>query len=355
MKLFNKKNYLKLLIVPLIALIIFLILIFVYPGIEQGIDLRGGNQIIVHYDAPKDYSNFESTLREKYQIAEVKINEVRGISDYGLLIEFSLQSDLENAKSQRANIDFTNDIEIVKEDVKNILVPLIEVGFLEFQDLSLIDNARNIEEIRQALTESINIANNNFYNEISILLKTELNLDDEARIQTREIAPTLGKDFINSSLRVGLTAIILLIIVILLFFRQLVPSALIIFAVFFAVFSALAGMAIFNIPLSLTTIPALLMLIGYSVDTDILLSTRILKDRSKDPFDSANSSLLTGLTMTGTTMATIIVMLVISYFTQMLIIFEISLIIIFGLIGDIISTWFFNAPALIKYVLKVKK
>jgi preprotein translocase subunit SecF len=96
------------------------------------------------------------------------------------------------------------------------------------------------------------------------------------------------------------------------------------------------------------------MLIGYSVDTDVLLSTRLLKDK-KDPYMSANKSLQTGITMTTTTLFVILAMLIISYYTQMLIILEIAVVLVCGLVGDLISTWFFNAPALISYVNKKKK
>jgi preprotein translocase subunit SecF len=355
MNFFKKKNYSKLLIIPIVVLVIFLILIFVFPGIQKGIDLKGGNQIIVHYDDQKDFSSFETALKENYNLSEIKINEVRSINEYGLLIEFSLQADIEIAKDLRSKIDFENDLDLLKTEINAVLTPLVSRGFLEDADIVFIETTNNKEDLRLATNEALMLANNNFYNQITTLLKTELNLEEDAKIQTREIAPTLGKDFVNSSIKVGLVAFVLLLIVILLFFREIVPSGLIIFAVIFDVFAALAGMAIFNIPLSLTTIPALLMLIGYSVDTDILLSTRVLKDVSKDPFDSANSSILTGLTMTFTTMATILVMLIVSYLTQMLVIYEISIILFCGLVGDLISTWFFNAPALIKYAEKKAK
>ncbi len=352
---FFTKNYSKLLIIPIIILIIFILLIFIYPGISKGIDLKGGNQIIVHYDEEKEYTNLEASLRADYGIEQIQINEVKGLNDYGLLIEFSLQKDLENAKAAGSKMDFTKDLETLKVETRNILTPLVERNFLAPADLLFIETSRNVEDLRQSLSESLSLANNNFYNQVTTLVTTELNLKENSRIQTREIAPTLGKDFVKSSIKVGIVAFSLLIIVILLFFREIVPSALIIFAVIFDVFAALAGMAIFNIHLSLTTIPALLMLIGYSVDTDILLTTRVLKDSSKDPIYSANSSIATGLTMTFTTMATVIVMLVISYFTQMLVIFEISIILLCGLFGDLISTWLFNAPALIKYAERKHK
>jgi len=110
-----------------------------------------------------------------------------------------------------------------------------------------------------------------------------------------------------------------------------------------------------GLPLSLTTIPALLMLVGYSVDTDILLSTKLLKHRTTDPFTAANDSMKTGLTMTITTIVTVVIMIIVSYFTQMLIVLEIASILFFGLLGDLVSTWYFNAPALIVYVKNKEK
>jgi len=354
MNFFTKKNYSKLLIIPVIVLIVFLVLIFIFPGIERGIDLKGGNQIIVHYDEHKDYQSLELALQENYDVSEIYINEVRSLTDYGLLIEFSLQKDLELAKDVRSKMDFSKDLDVLKTEAQDLLAPLVSKNFLTQSDLLFINTSRTSEDLRLGISESLSLANNNFYNQVTNLVTTELELGDDPKIQTREIAPTLGKDFVKSSIKVGVVALFLLIVVILLFFREIVPSALIIFAVIFDVFAALAGMAIFNIPLSLTTIPALLMLIGYSVDTDILLSTRVLQDVSKNPIASANSSIATGLTMTITTMSTILVMLIISYLSQMMVIFEISLILICGLVGDIISTWFFNAPALIKYAERKK-
>ena len=118
----------------------------------------------------------------------------------------------------------------------------------------------------------------------------------------------------------------------------------------FDVVAGLAGMALLNIPLSLTTLPALLMLVGYSVDTDIMLTSRMLKERSGTPGERATTSMKTGLTMTGTTLAALVAMILISYFYQIEVIYHISAILFFGLIGDVIATWLMNAPILLWFV-----
>ena len=312
MNLFNK-NYKKLMLIPLILAVIFVLLIAVFPSLEKGIDLKGGNQIIVHYEDYKDYSNIEASLVEKYNLTEVSLVQTRNINEYGLTIQFSLQKDLQGVKSAKANIDFENsELETLKTSSKDILQTLVTKNFLTSKDLDEIDLSKTNDDVKQNVVTLINLANTNFNNEVVNLVKTELSLGEDAKIQTREVAPTLGKDFVKSSIKAGVIAFTLLIIVIFLFFRELVPSGLIIFAAIFDILAALAGMALFNLPLSLTTIPALLMLIGYSVDTDIMLSSRLLKDKSRKPIDSCNESIKTGMTMTLTTMATVLVMLVIS-------------------------------------------
>jgi preprotein translocase subunit SecF len=123
----------------------------------------------------------------------------------------------------------------------------------------------------------------------------------------------------------------------------------------FDILAGLTGMALLNIPLSLTTIPALLLLVGYSVDTDIMLTSRLLKERTGTPGERATTSMKTGLTMTGTTLAALLAMIFISYFYQIEIIYYIAVILFFGLIGDVIATWLANAPILLWFIKEKKK
>ena len=66
-------------------------------------------------------------------------------------------------------------------------------------------------------------------------------------------------------------------LVVFIYFRTLVPSLAVILAAFSDI---VVTLAIFNLTgekLSTAGVAAFLMLIGYSVDTDILLNTRVLK------------------------------------------------------------------------------
>ena len=91
------------------------------------------------------------------------------------------------------------------------------------------------------------------------------------------------------------------------------------------------------------------MLIGYSVDTDILLSTRVLKHKHGDVFGRICNAMGTGLTMTMTTMAALVIALLIAQSTELK---QIMTILLIGLVIDIINTWLQNAGILRWYLEK---
>jgi len=102
-----------------------------------------------------------------------------------------------------------------------------------------------------------------------------------------------------------------------------------------------------GIKLGTAGIVAFLLLIGYSVDTDILLTVRVLKRKEGHYMDRIFSSIKTGLTMNLTTLAAVIVALIIS---QSEIITQIMTILLIGLIVDSINTWIQNVGILRLYM-----
>jgi preprotein translocase subunit SecF len=107
-----------------------------------------------------------------------------------------------------------------------------------------------------------------------------------------------------------------------------------------------------EIKLSTAGIAAFLMLIGYSVDTDILLSTRVLKVTEGTVFEKIKGAMRTGLMMSGTTIVAILTALI---FTQSEVIRQIMIILLIGLGIDLINTWIQNAGLLRLYVERKQK
>lgn len=100
-----------------------------------------------------------------------------------------------------------------------------------------------------------------------------------SNVQIQQIGPVYGKDLQVQALKAIAISFVGMTIVVFLLFRTFVPSFAVIFAAFSDIVIAVAFMRVAGVELSLGTLAALLMLIGYSVDSDILLTNRVLKRR----------------------------------------------------------------------------
>ncbi|MGV8171380.1 MAG: hypothetical protein ACP5OA_01670 [Candidatus Woesearchaeota archaeon] len=138
-------------------------------------------------------------------------------------------------------------------------------------------------------------------------------------------------------------AILIFIILIAIYIRDSIPS----FGIILCAFSDLLfSLAIFNITghkLSIASVAAFLMIVGYSIDTDILLSVRVLKRREGTIFHRIIGAFKTGITMS---VCTLIAVFAAYIFTHSIVIKEIMFVLMCGLIGDIIFTWIQNAGIL---------
>jgi len=132
-------------------------------------------------------------------------------------------------------------------------------------------------------------------------------------------------------------------LVVLIYFRSIVPSIAIILAAFSDMVVALAVVNLLGIKLGTAGIAAFLMLMGYSVDTDILLTVRVLKRKEGTVMDRVISSIKTGMTQTVTAIIAVLVAMLV---TQSDVIRQIMIILLIGLLADIIYTWIQNVGLL---------
>ena len=122
-----------------------------------------------------------------------------------------------------------------------------------------------------------------------------------------------------------------------LIFRTFVPSIAIVASAFSDIMIPIALMNLFGIELSLGTVAALLMLIGYSVDSDILLNNQILRRRG-DFYESTQRAMRTGVTMTLTSIVAMIVMTIVASFFQIPLLPAVGIVLVFGLCADLMNT-----------------
>jgi preprotein translocase subunit SecF len=166
-----------------------------------------------------------------------------------------------------------------------------------------------------------------------------------------QIGETFGKSLQNQAALAIIFSFIGMAIVIFLSFRTFVPSVAVVLSAFADMAMTAATMNIVGIPLSLGTTAALLMLIGYSVDSDILLTNRVLKRQGKLN-DKLMGAFHTGIIMTSTTLAATVALFLVSWFGSVQILMEISAVLLIGLVADIMNTWLTNVGILKWYVLK---
>ena len=171
-----------------------------------------------------------------------------------------------------------------------------------------------------------------------------------------QIGQVYSTELQKQAIKAVLFAFIGMAIVVFIIFRSPIPSGAVVLSAFSDIVIAAAFMNIAGIELTVGTIAALLMLIGYSVDSDILLTTRLLKRRGTME-DNIHHAMKTGMTMTITTLAALVMMYLVSTFSylvtsfsQISIISDISIVLIFGLIADLVNTWLLNTGILKWYI-----
>ena len=164
---------------------------------------------------------------------------------------------------------------------------------------------------------------------------------------------TLSESFYKQLLIAILIAFVFMALVVFIIFRTFIPSAAVIISAFADILMTLVLVDLLGIKMSIAGIVAFLMLIGYSVDTDILLTTRMLKRHEGSVNERLSDSFKTGITMTITSIVAVgVALLVVKSFSVILT--QIFTVLVIGLGFDIFNTWITNA-SILKWYVQSKK
>ena len=204
-----------------------------------------------------------------------------------------------------------------------------------------------IEDVNQGfLVEASNIN----AEELKVILEKYLSMKlNDNNYFVEETGSKLGEDFYKQMVRAVVIAFVLMGITVFIIFRKIIPSIAVISSALLDIIGTIALIDIFGIKVSAAGVSALLLLIGYSVDTDILLTTRMIKRREGSIWERVMSAAKTGLTMTAAALAATGVGY---FFAQSLVLKQMFSIIFLGLIVDVIATYFMNAGLLRWYLEK---
>ena len=227
------------------------------------------------------------------------------------------------------------------EDVK----ALLKENFKDYNVLELTDFNTN-----KKIGLIIEVAD---INELQLreVLKTKynINFDDKNEYDPGLTNSSFGESFYRGLLIALLFSFILMSIFIFFSFKTFAPSLAIISATFIDILATLAILNIFGVKISAAGIAAFLLIIGYSIDNNILLTTALLKRREGALLERLKSSMKTGMTIT---IAGIAVSLIGYFLSVPEELKQIFLIITIASLLDIITTYAGNAGILIRYCKK---
>ncbi|MEA1925112.1 MAG: hypothetical protein U9M95_04515 [Candidatus Altiarchaeota archaeon] len=349
----KRVSHKRLMVLP-VAIAISMSFLIAVNGIPQGLDFAGGSWVEVTLEGDVDRGVIDAIENELKQ---------RGAENLDVYAGAELGSDI-----YKITISTTTVID--KDDTRELLERYL--GDLRENDVAEIKvESEPKPDVRDRIRNRLAGSDISFDKDNSTLIITAMDIDadevgraldlymegatsvylKEKNYRMESIGKTLGDKFWEQGIYAVLFSYLLVIAVIFFVFREFIPSMAIILAASFDAVFALGGMSIFNLLLEPATLVSLLMLIGYSVDSDILLTTRVLKTSKGTVNERIDSAMKTGLTMTGTTMgAMLIILLVTNTFIKIPALPNIAIVLLMGLVADLINTWFLNASILKWYV-----
>jgi preprotein translocase subunit SecF len=184
--------------------------------------------------------------------------------------------------------------------------------------------------------------------ELVSAVKQKVNLDSE-NYSVETMGSSLGESFFKQMFIALLVAFIAMGLVFHIYFRNLYSTGAALLSAFLDIFVTAGLMSFFGVRLTAGGIAAYLMLISYSIDTSILLSTKLLKESVDDANDALFGAMKTGLTMSATGIAATGISFLL---TNNITLKQIMLILIVGLFVDILTTWIGNVSMLRFYLEK---
>ncbi len=332
---FHDKHYKTLLLIPILIVLIFTIYLVIFYSahgdfIYRDISLTGGTSVTI-------YNNTDTAAMTAALSPKLKGLTVRSVYD------------IVTHQQKAVILETESDANTTRAVIQNYL------GY------NLTTQNSSFEFTGSALSQS-------FFSQLLFAIITAFLFmgsvvffifGKKMRIKILVAAISLFPLFAFFAFGVPINIVIILSIVALavnmvFYFLYSIPSAAVVLSAFADIFMTLIVFDMTGMQMSTAGIVAFLMLIGYSVDTDILLTNRVLRRHEHKLDTRIYSAFKTGMTMTLTSLLAIAAALVLvnSFSTTLASIFTILVI---GLLFDMLNTWVTNASIIKWYAIKHEK
>ncbi|MFH0974142.1 MAG: hypothetical protein V1817_05145 [Candidatus Micrarchaeota archaeon] len=370
---YESKHYKKLFAIPLLLLIASAYLIFVSPGIKSGIDLRGGLLVTVYSDSPVDVGAVKQALAARYPDADVSPFE--NPTGRGVEIQLPVDEALTRAEESLKTVHAL-DVNLTRAEVELAFWQYNASNATALADAQAKANAASSALLAAAGKVLADSDSNKVLpqdaHEAAALADNEFTAAKQAyrddlvaavggavkikAFSFKEIGASLSRFFLAKTQEIVVWAFLLSAIIIFAIFRSVGPSTAIIFGAFADIAVTLGAMGLFGIPLTLASIAALLMLIGFSLDTDVLLTVRVMKRKEDSAPQRAFQAMKIAGMMNVTTIVAFGVLALIGYWLQIPTYTQIGLVaFIGGGVVDFVCTWCANAPLVLWFVERKEK
>jgi len=370
-------DYKRLILAPLLLI---LIAAFFIPHIPQGIELKGGVLITLQANGSVDAAGIERALSQA-GVREVSVSSFQ--NPLGTVVEVSVEQEPGLAEAERAMRGFYqkyDEVARLEYEVtswenalrqpnapSNVQASLdtakarLEAAVGELHSLGdrILSSSEPLlgpiekggslstRDYRRLVEDSFSKAKEAYRSRLLNAVGSSISYSS---LSFKDVSPTLSEFFIQKAVSVVLLSAALSAIVVFIVFRTFIPSIAVLTGAASDIIIALGAMGAFGIPLTLPSFAALLMLIGFSLDTDVLLTMRTLKRTEGTPRERAYETMKTGATMSLAALVAFGVLLLLALATHIPTYYQIASVAIAGLLGDLVATWGLNAVIILWYL-----
>ncbi len=167
------------------------------------------------------------------------------------------------------------------------------------------------------------------------------------------IGSSLSESFFQEMIKILLIAFVLMAVVVFFYFRSPVPSFYVVLCAFLDMVITLAIINITGLKITTGGIAAFLMLIDFSIDTNTLLTAKILnREAGISPVKALIPALSTGITMTVAAFTAMLVAYLVTTSTE---IKQMMIILLVGLLVDVVVAWMQSASLCVWYAKNLDK
>ncbi|MEM2137779.1 MAG: hypothetical protein QW568_01705 [Candidatus Anstonellaceae archaeon] len=352
-------NYKLLVLIPIILV---LASVWYIPQIKKGVDFKGGTLVTMQTESGVDAEALKGALSAKgFQISSVKSLQ----NPKGFEVEVEIERDEKLTRAEELKSSFFAKIEEVSrlesdvtssnqsaDAVQKYLAARKEVDESANEVFGFAGVSKNATDYRNTndLKKAVAVGYKKLLDDESKKLTASLSeLVKYETVSFNEVSASLSEKFIDKALAVVVYSTIFVSVVVFLIFRTAIPSAAVLIGAAADIIIALGAMGLFGIPLTLASFAALLMLVGFSLDTDVLLTMRVIKRTEGTARKRAYDAMRTGTTMSMALLVSFICLFILASITHINTYYEISAVAIAGLVGDLFATWFLNAVIVLHY------